>query len=91
MNKENIELKISLMHFALLSIGKVLDFATIFQTQTYKNTKFFFVNGSKDVEQKINRENFRNIKRCICACCVGTFHQVINLRIPRSDPPAPVI
>lgn len=76
MNKANVELKIYLMHFALLlSIAKVQDFANNFQTQTYKNAKFFFVNGSKDVGQKINREIFRNIKCCICACCVGAFHK----------------
>ena len=71
------------MGFALLlSFEKMPDFTNKVRTQTYKNAKFFFVNGSKDVGQKINREIFQNIKRCICACCVGAFHQPINVRIP---------
>lgn len=62
------------MHFTLLpSIGKMLDFTNNLQVSTYKNAKFFFMNDCKDINQKINREMFRNIKRCICACCVGSF------------------
>ena len=53
----------------------MLDFSNNFKRKPIKIAKFFF---AQDIGQTINRELFR-IKRCICACCVGAFHQPLIL------------